>query len=189
MARPKKPQNERQTEKIVLYVTPDTKLEAMQAAEGLGISESQLGEMSMKRYFSSLKQGATPVEYEMMKSELIATGPVKDEDILRQRKALDLSFVYEDEEWEGFIRWFVNHGSHVEFTVQGRGTGFTCIAGQTLSGYFLAIPTYQVCMSLAEPSDTLYNKEKALSCSGLNRIDGLTAVYALQALNEAGYLR
>lgn len=93
----------------------------------------------------------------------------------------------EAEAWDSYIRYVHNHGSHVEFTVSGCGSGFTVVVGEYASGHFMWIGVDQVGLELADPLNLLYNKEKALRCKQLNPIDGVIAVTAFEALAHAGH--
>lgn len=97
----------------------------------------------------------------------------------------------EHETWDGKITNVIEFGSHVQFRISSR-SGFNVITGNYTAGTFLMIETYAAGLGLAYPNDLFYNKEKVLYYSEqnggqINTVDGITAVYALEALAQAGY--
>ncbi|ASS75808.1 hypothetical protein CIG75_12955 [Tumebacillus algifaecis] len=92
----------------------------------------------------------------------------------------------EQESWNGTIDQIINRGSHIEFHIKSR-SGFWCVAAPYQAGNLLVIEADQASLGLAHPNDLFYNKEKVLQCEHLNTVDGITAVYALKALADAGH--
>lgn len=92
------------------------------------------------------------------------------------------------EHWKGQVDTVTKYESHVEFHVQGRGSGFTVIVGEYTSGTFMTLVDHEVSLALADPQDIFYNKEKVLRHESLNHVDGITAIYALKALDDADLL-
>ncbi|QSO50124.1 hypothetical protein [Alicyclobacillus mengziensis] len=188
MGRKRKSEDEKQSKKIVIYTTEERKNQFRSVAEESQFSESDLGDQIIESWLN--QKGGVDVEYPTAQFHGDLTGPLRGAELLMER-TVDVPFSCKletdegVEKWDGAVTRFVSHGSHYECQVQARGSGFKVIAGPTLSGWFLALPVHEVCLDLADPGDLFYNKEKALSVSGLNRIDGISAVYALRALYGA----
>ncbi|KPV42673.1 hypothetical protein [Alicyclobacillus ferrooxydans] len=190
MARPKKPSDERQAEKIVIYTTAETKEKFQTVAKASYISESNLGELAIQSWLK--QKGGSLLEYPESSFHGDLTGSLHGAELVRQR-AIEVPFAckltVDDclETWDGMVSWIVSHGSHYEFYVQARESGFKVIVGPSLSGWFLALPVHEVCLDLASPSDLFYNEEKVFACSELNQVDGISAVSALNALYKSGF--
>lgn len=97
----------------------------------------------------------------------------------------------EHEKWDGTITEVIDYGSHVQFRIKSR-SGFNVITGNYTAGTFLMIEADAAGLGLGWPNDLFFNKEKVLHFSKLHgghidTVDGITAVYALKALDEAGY--
>lgn len=183
--RPEKNQEDLQTEAIRVYVTPEMKEQLFEKKTELRMSVSKMGEIALRQWL----KGDNTMTYQMTANHGDLTGALHGADLIFEQKPVNIPFScsLDGETWEGQVRWLVNHGSHIQFNVTARGSSFTALVGQTMSGWFLSLPADGVCLDLGSPSDAFYNNEKALSCAHLNRVDGISSVYALKALSQAGY--
>lgn len=58
---------------------------------------------------------------------------------------------------DSFVSYDVGHV--YEFSVQFDGLSFLVIFGSHINGWFIAVPTYLVCVEAANPRDIFYNTE------------------------------
>ena len=72
-------------------------------------------------------------------------------------------------------------GSHYELKIVSR-SGFIVVIGKTNYGNFACIPDYDVGCHLSTLKDLFWNSERL--CAIMNKVDGITVAYALQAVAE-----
>ena len=72
-------------------------------------------------------------------------------------------------------------GSHYELKIVSR-SGFIVVIGKTNYGNFACIPDYDVGCHLGNLKDLFWNSERL--CAIMNKVDGITVAYALQAVAE-----
>jgi len=87
------------------------------------------------------------------------------------------------ENWFGIITNLTQFGNHYELKIESR-SGFIVIIGKTNYGNFACIPDYDVGCHLSNLKDLFWNSEHL--CAIMNKVDGITVAYALQAV--AGYI-
>ena len=85
------------------------------------------------------------------------------------------------ENWFGNITNLTKFGSHYEFKIVSR-SGFIVIIDKTNYGNFACIPDYNAGCHLCNLKDLFWNSERL--CAIMNKIDGITVAYALQAVAE-----
>jgi len=85
------------------------------------------------------------------------------------------------ESWSGMITKLTKFGSHYELKIESR-SGFIVVIGKTNYGNFACIPDYDVGCHLAALKDLSWNSERLREI--MNKVDGITLAYALQAVAE-----
>ncbi|MCF8568168.1 hypothetical protein LLE49_25925 [Alicyclobacillus tolerans] len=185
MVRPKKEASDLQTEKVVVYVTPETKQGIKSAATHLRSSESKIGDQAIQLWLRT--NGGESMEYTYNRDFGDLTGPLGNAELVFS-KPVDIPFQcsLKGESWSGKVTSVLIHGSHMEYRMVSRGSGLTVIAGRSLSGWFVALPGEQVCLDLADPNDVFYNQEQAFT-SSLNRIDAVSVIQSFRAVYRAGF--
>lgn len=85
--------------------------------------------------------------------------------------------------WAGSIDLICNLGPQVkEIRAEGRGSGFTIIAGIHVNGYFLALPDKGFAMETAPFSDVSWNTKKLTQY--LPEVDAITIATGLDYIND-----
>ena len=85
------------------------------------------------------------------------------------------------ESWSGMITKLTKFGSHYEINIESR-SGFIVVIGKTNCGNFACIPDYDVGCYLSTLKDLFWNSERLSAI--MNKVDGITVAYALQAVAE-----
>ena len=85
------------------------------------------------------------------------------------------------ESWSGMITKLTKFGSHYELKIESR-SGFIVVIGKTNYGNFACIPDYDVGCHLSALKDLFWNSERLRKI--MNKVDGITLAYALQAVAE-----
>jgi hypothetical protein len=89
------------------------------------------------------------------------------------------------EEWDGYVKHILNHGSHYEIQIESR-SGFIFIVGKYINGYFISIPAFGVGCDLANYSDYFWNNERLAGF--MNPVDAATVAESLRVLSKNSYL-
>jgi hypothetical protein len=91
MPRPRKQEPERQTHKVVAYVSAETKEAIRDAARSLHVSESQLAELAMEHWLAEHNDGGAIMErtviYPGPTQSADLTGPALGADVIREIEA------------------------------------------------------------------------------------------------------
>lgn len=85
----------------------------------------------------------------------------------------------EIESWSGYIKRFINYGSHYEIFIESRSS-ILILFGRSSSGGFACIPDFQAGCHLVSLNDIFWNTEKLSAVLG--KVDGITAATALYQL-------
>ncbi len=85
------------------------------------------------------------------------------------------------EEWDGYVKYIHNHGSHHEIHIESR-SGFIFIVGKYVGGAFISIPAFGVGCDLSSYNDYFWNNEHLSSL--MNPVDAATVAEALRTLNK-----
>jgi hypothetical protein len=85
------------------------------------------------------------------------------------------------EHWKGFVRRFLNYGSHLEIRIESR-SGIMVIFGKTSQGGFACMPDYNTGCHLSNFKDIFWNTERLTAVLG--KVDGITVAKALYVLAD-----
>jgi len=86
-----------------------------------------------------------------------------------------------EQEWTGEVNQLKTSKERIEMTVNGRGSSFHVIIGQSSRGGYLCIPDWQVGCPLASFSDRFWNQERLEEQLGL--VDAITIATAIKEVD------
>lgn len=89
------------------------------------------------------------------------------------------------EEWDGYIKQILNHGSHYEIQIESR-SGLIFVIGKYINGAFISIPAFGIGCDLGSYSDYFWNHEKLKRL--MNPVDAATVAEALRTLKNNNYI-
>lgn len=85
------------------------------------------------------------------------------------------------ETWNGKITNIIAYGKHYELNINSR-SGFSIIIGESSTGNFACIPSFEAGCELANLKDIFWNTERLTAVLG--KVDGITVAYALNAVAD-----
>jgi len=89
------------------------------------------------------------------------------------------------EEWGGYVKNIINHGSHYEIYVESR-SNFVFIVGKYINGSFISIPSFGIGSDLSNYNDYFWNNER-LSLF-MSHVDASTIAEVLRVLSRNHYI-
>ena len=89
------------------------------------------------------------------------------------------------EEWDGYVKHILNHGSHYEIQIESRSS-FIFIVGKYIYGTFISIPAIRIGCDLSSYNDYFWNNEHLARL--MNHVDAATVSEALRTLSKINYI-